>query len=293
MDRMVYFMCILDSMNLPQQSVVYYNSCTSGYFSIIESGYIHNSGGVPRFGSRLLEHHALVYLVEGHGFYQTTPNRRRDIDQGMLFLVKPHAPHAYGPHKGEHWHEAYLVIAGDWIELLLKHRRLPDEATDWHAHPVAWWLKRWLALVDSEKLPSEERNYREAARFAQFLNDLAAYQTTQHQAEANPDWLARVEGLFKSTLRTKPDYEKIARSLGMSYDHFRKTFTRATGVSPARYRTMIQMNEAATWLLQPGATIQAAADHFGFCDPFHFSKRFKQIHHCSPKAFLARSYRLP
>jgi AraC-like DNA-binding protein len=278
-------------MDRPQQSCVYYNSHPSRYFSIVEGGYIHNSGGIPRFGSRILDCPALVYLVEGRGTYETSPGEIRPIRKGMLFLVSPKRPHAYGPLPGEYWHEAYIVMDGDWVALLLKHGLLPDEKTDWFANPTTYWLNRWLGLMDKDHLPSAKRNRREAARFHQFITDLKTHQTTHQQGEATADWLTRVENQLRASLRTKADYAAIARTMGMSYDHFRKSFARVTGVSPARYRAILQMNEAASWLLQPGATVQAAADHFGFCDPFHFSKRFKHIHRTSPKAFLARRYR--
>ena len=280
-------------MDHPLESCVYYNSHPSQFFSIVEGGYVHNSRGIPGFGSRILDRHALVYLVAGRGTYETRLGQKRPIHEGMLFLVSPNRPHAYGPLPGEYWHEAYVVLAGDWVALLLKHGLLPDEKTDWFAKPTAYWLNRWLGLMDKDRLPSAERNRREAAQFHQFITDLKTYQTTHQQGEATASWLTEAENQLKASLCTKVDYAAIARTMGMSYDHFRKSFTRVTGFSPARYRAILQMNEAASWMLQPGATVQGAADHFGFCDPFHFSKRFKQIHHCSPKAFLARSYRLP
>jgi AraC-like DNA-binding protein len=78
----------------------------------------------------------------------------------------------------------------------------------------------------------------------------------------------------------------IARRVGLPYETFRKRFTEAMGVSPARYRTQKRI-EAACQLLRftPQLTNREAAEALGFADEFHFSRRFKEKVGVSPRQY--------
>jgi AraC-like DNA-binding protein len=73
----------------------------------------------------------------------------------------------------------------------------------------------------------------------------------------------------------------------MSYDGFRKRFTRATGLPPARYRGTRLIDRACELMQQGALTDRQIAEQLGFCDEFYFSRRFKQVTGRRPRQFRA------
>jgi AraC-like DNA-binding protein len=69
----------------------------------------------------------------------------------------------------------------------------------------------------------------------------------------------------------------IARSLGLSYETFRKKFTRHTGQSPARYRLHRLIERARALITERNLSNKQIAETLGFYDEFHFSRRFHQV----------------
>lgn len=67
----------------------------------------------------------------------------------------------------------------------------------------------------------------------------------------------------------------VARSLGMSYENFRKVFKETVGLSPLQFRLHCKFYYAQS-LLSDGCSIQETAMKTGYQDPFIFSKQFKK-----------------
>lgn len=77
------------------------------------------------------------------------------------------------------------------------------------------------------------------------------------------------------------DYQKIADSLNMSYENFRKIFKELIGVSPAKFHTQEKIKQA-TLMLESGLSIREVALLTGYSDVFAFSKQFKKTTGISP-----------
>jgi AraC-like DNA-binding protein len=55
--------------------------------------------------------------------------------------------------------------------------------------------------------------------------------------------------------------------------------------SPGSFHMKSNMDRACEILRNPDQTIRTVAGYLGFCDEFHFSRRFKQIVGLSPTQF--------
>jgi AraC-like DNA-binding protein len=71
----------------------------------------------------------------------------------------------------------------------------------------------------------------------------------------------------------------------MSYTLFRKRFLELTGATPSQYRTVEIIRRACGRLLETDDPLYQIAADLGFHDPFHFSRRFKQVVGLSPSDF--------
>lgn len=77
----------------------------------------------------------------------------------------------------------------------------------------------------------------------------------------------------------------MAKSVGMSPNHFIKRFTNVFGMTPARYRQRRRLATAQRMLADSDITVDAVARHCGFCDGFHLSKVFRRLLRTTPSAY--------
>jgi AraC-like DNA-binding protein len=101
-------------------------------------------------------------------------------------------------------------------------------------------------------------------------------------------WLQRAYELISAgdTHATFP-MESVAAAIDMSYATFRSKFTALARMSPGRYHALQVMRNACRWMHEESLSSKEIADRLGFCNEYHFSKRFKQIIGTSPSVYRA------
>jgi transcriptional regulator GlxA family with amidase domain len=70
--------------------------------------------------------------------------------------------------------------------------------------------------------------------------------------------------------------QKLARSLHLSYAHFRRIFKQQTGLSPYQYHLQLRINRAREMLHGTTLTVKQVARQLNFENAYHFSKIFKR-----------------
>jgi AraC-like DNA-binding protein len=113
---------------------------------------------------------------------------------------------------------------------------------------------------------------RRICRLQQFLGDIALEPEIQSTA---PRWLPRALHLLIDSPECAPG--AVARQLGLSYETFRKDFTRHTGLPPVRYRLHRRIDQARLLIAGQRLTNKQVAETLGFYDEFHFSRRFHEV----------------
>jgi AraC-like DNA-binding protein len=243
--------------------------------SVTLAGMIHQSMGVPPGRMRVLGAWALVLVVEGGGTYYQKPNVRLPVTKGSMILVHPRRAHAYGPEPGGRWDEIYLVFRGDVFN--------------------AWEqaLEPLQAVAQMREVPGLFKTMRHAATAADPATAMVLVQQVlaeflKHSRAASPlvrpHWIDEAKHSFvDSNGQITP--RKVARQLGIAYENFRKAFTRHTGISPGRFASGIVAEHAGHLLRHTDLPLREVARQLGFCDEFHFSKRFKQTTGMTPSMF--------
>jgi len=85
------------------------------------------------------------------------------------------------------------------------------------------------------------------------------------------------------TLSSKMTVSQVAETLNMSEQKLRQMFITYTGLPPKRYMEEKKLKTALELLEATTMTIKEIALQCGFCDQFHFNKRFKKRFGISPK----------
>jgi AraC-like DNA-binding protein len=253
--------------------------------AILAAGFGRDSGGVP--GSkpmRILGRYAIVLVVDGSVRYQDANGLDRIVKAGHLILIFPHLAHRYEPEQGAEWTHFWLVFEGPSFDLWQENGLVSPLLPIHRAEPIDYWLRRFEAVLGARRQPGIAPPLVEVCRLQLALAELlAAGGPTPHGEDAG--WVASACALLEADLSGDLDLTKLAHDLGMSYDGFRKQFTRSVGQPPSRYRMTRRIERACEMTLEGNLTHRRIAELLGFHDEFHFSRRFKQLTGWSPRDY--------
>ncbi len=255
---------------------------------VIVAGIVRDSPGISsKKPGRVLNHYALVYIINGGGYFEDERGFKHQLRKGDLLFLFPGIGHTYGPGPEDFWHEIFIIFEGEIFDLWQKGGLLNPDHPLLHLEPVDYWFNRFKDAVWSVPQSGAEYALIRIARLQQLLADirLAVQQQQSSGNHTDSQWLAEAKARLKAAVNKQPDYETIAAGLGMSYDGFRKRFSKEAGVSPAKYHTLRRIDRACELLLNEDLTSKEIAHHLGFSDEYHFSRRFKQIVGVSPSGF--------
>lgn len=230
---------------------------------------------------RRFDGYALVLVFSGHGTYRDVRGRDEPVGGGDAILVTPGFEHWYGPPDGQRWGELFVVFEGPLFDLLAGAGVLGPERPLLRGRGAAEWVERTTALVGAATPSSPEAALSELWSFGALLLDLLG--PAAPVPERDP--IGTAQRLLASDLDASLDLVDVARSVGLGYERFRHRFSAEAGSSPARYRDQRRIEAARELLRHTELPHRQIAAILGFADEFHFSKRFRALVGCSPRAF--------
>lgn len=266
---------------------IYQGSSQSPIGRVIEAAFIDFSRGLPRDTMRHLGSYAAVYAWRAAGWFKDARGLVHRVRDGDLILVFPDVGHSYYPGEDEQWSEIFFMFDGPVFDLWRASGVLDPARPIVNLQPTDHWLHRFSTAVSAE-CDAATALLQQVCRVQQVLADALAQ---HHRPAQTPDqriWLHQAQTLLEQAdTGAEIDWEGISRACGMSYEGFRKRFTHLAGTSPGRYH-MTRLISRACPLLRSGHTNRDVAESLGFCDEYHFSRRFKQIMGLSPTEFRRR-----
>jgi transcriptional regulator GlxA family with amidase domain len=154
-----------------------------------------------------------------------------------------------------------------------------------HVEPVDYWLRRFEEVVAGRVPMDEKQSVAQLCKLQQAIADVLQSDRRDPAAKGDAEWLIRVCAFLEADLEKPMYFESVAKRMAMSYESFRKKFLKLAGTSPGRYR-MARVIDRACGMVQDGKlSNRQIAAALGFCDEFHFSRRFKQVTGKSPSEF--------
>lgn len=249
------------------------------------AGTIRGSPGLSRAKMRVLGSYALVYLLHGGGEYKDASGRCERVSQGNLLWIFPELPHFYGPSPRSRWDEIYFLFEGPLFELWRDQKIITPEKPVWRLEPLDFWFGRLKELA-RPAAPGPQGMLRRLGHWQILVADMIF--AMREAGQSSPPWLEGACQLLEQEgdALSLPD---IARLTGFSYETFRKKFSEALGLAPAKYRQARLIERACTFLMQRNLSHRQIAERLGFCDEFHFSKVFRQHMGISPRAFRGKA----
>jgi AraC-like DNA-binding protein len=107
---------------------------------------------------------------------------------------------------------------------------------------------------------------------------------------SEPDPVAlKVREVIHQTYEGPCSISDIALDLDIDHSVLTKSFTKAFGIPPVKYRNILRVHDSVRHLLFGNKTATAAAFDVGFEDLSRFNKNFKQIMEAVPSQFVFRA----
>jgi len=234
---------------------------------------------------RTTPHYLLVYTLEGEANYFDDTGVRAILQKGTLTWTRPGVNQGYGPRPGSRWSEFFMWFCGPVFDTWQAQGIPGARSRILHLEPIEYWIERFVEIVQPKTTAPVETSF---VRLCRLQHILAEALQIQEKNQENTELIVWRETacsrLTEGDLNT-PSLEDVARSFNMSYSLFRQRFLRVTGKTPGKFRTLEMMRRACSQLSETNRSLAQIAQHFGFHDQFHFSRRFKEEIGMSPSSF--------
>lgn len=251
-----------------------------GYFPKAQWHYVERREGVSQL--------VLIYCIAGSGFAQIG-DTAATIRPGQVLVIPPGMPHIYRADIDDPWSIYWLHVAGSKMDTVL--RLLELEAGKFTLFPG---LDPALRSFFDQVIQTLEKGYlRSSLRMVatalhQVLNLLISARSFQHGGKDHHDReIRKIVDLMSNSLDQSLTLPELARSANMSTSHFAALFKKQTGFAPIDYYVRLKMQRACYLLDVTDMPVKEIAAQLGYDDPLYFSRRFRQIHNCSPTQYQA------
>lgn len=239
-------------------------------------------------GPRTLSQFAVVYVTDGHGFFEYEDGRRQAAMPGALIQLVPGKPHRYGPTKPGQWSEIYFVFEGALFDCWREACELSESRLAGPLLPVSHWSRRFEALLELTEEDRKSDPLVAACGLQALLAEATAGGGPQGDTEGSRDpamFRETVGAIIERNVRYDLDFRLVADELGLGYETFRKRFRASFGQSPHRYLAARVVRRASMRLRDPATLDKEIAAELGFSDEHYFSRRFHQIAGMSPTEY--------
>ena len=268
--------------NAHQIQFLHHGSEESGLGRITTVARLEDSDGTPGTKRRKLGSYALVYVQSGSGTYED-PQQILEVNAGDLILLRPEVEHRYKPNEKTIWNEYFMLFEGPLFELWEQQGLFPANRPLLKLDPIELWLTRFKEIYASGTSPLQQ-----VTRLQDFLAEALKHDRYQVETQSTQVWIDRARHFLEQHLNDSEGVLHSAQAMGQPYDAFRKKYTRLTGHAPKHTMLNYQMEQAARLLIETNLSSQTIAEQLGFCDQFHFSKRFKQHLGITPSKYRKR-----
>lgn len=261
------------------------NSLLSPLGGIKLAGSIIDSEGV-KTPTRVLNRFSLVLVVDGEGYYKDQSGASMNLVPGDVILIHPDISHWYGPKKGKHWDEIFIIFEGPIFDLWCQEPFLNFAKKHIHLEPLAHWKERFVWACGRQHGDDPHEQAKDVIRMQQLISEI--YKATS-LSDPPLDWI----DLAKSLLEREGDPHKAAEAMNVNYDTFRKKFKKLSGIPPQQYLIYASIKSAKKMLNDTSDPIYKISLKLGYCNEFHFSKQFNKVVGCSPTEYRAMSQNNP
>jgi AraC-like DNA-binding protein len=238
---------------------------------------------MPDWPWRRYDAYAVVLIYSGAGRYRDPEGRDRSVGPGDAIVVRPGRPHWYGP-TGGHWSELFVIFEGPVFDVLFEAGVAGAHEPVRRLEPIESWMGRIEDLLGAPPAEDPVAATTQLLDFVSLVVAMLAGGAPDRVVARQGDPIALARSLLAADLGAKLDLPSVAAQCGLSYETFRRRFTREVGASPGRYRDQRRIEAAVDLLASTRLPHRVIASTLGFADEYHFSKRFRALTGRAPRS---------
>lgn len=205
------------------------------------------------------------------------------VQPGQVILIAPGQPHSYGADPSDAWTIVWAHFGGEELGYWWRFLALPKEGGTIQARcrtPEQLELGRV-----HEQLAAGYDEPRQIAAAAALRWSLAHLSGAGESAGGERDEMKAVATWMREHVGQRVSVTALARRAGLSPAHFSLCFKKHTGFSPIDYFLRLKIRRACGMLDGTLWTVGQIAREVGYEDAFYFSRLFRAIMGCSPRAY--------
>jgi len=230
------------------------------------------------------DYYGVQYSQDGE-FKVVNGAYKRIVTGPWVLITRPGPIFRYGAVPGGQRLHAFVCFKGPRVAAYIKSGLLPINPHDpliriTRPERFLETLRQLVVLIN----PLTGANY---PRAVHKLEDLLL-QLHEQPPESGvfPEYLRAEFIKLVSQLNETPehawDFKAAARSMSISYPHFRRLFRRHSGIAPGHFLILARLRQAANRLISTNLQMKILAEQCGFRDNLYFSKLFKKYYHLPP-----------
>ncbi|HCE46278.1 MAG TPA: hypothetical protein DET40_22255 [Lentisphaeria bacterium] len=226
---------------------------------------------------RYFEFYCISHLIRGRGWYWVPGKPLEPFVEGEAVLVTPRFIHCYSG-LGADYVEDTVCFTGIVADCLYRTGLFKDGIIG------IGKARRLLPIIEKVSDPSRNSQIQANIELQKLIVDLYFENRDLKDKGRHPFLNALIEGI-KSSPGKLWTVSAMAEFCSLSEAQFRRVFYGHTGTSPKNYVDRLKIMQAAENLSNSTESVADIAIQFGYSDPFHFSRRFKQITGLSPENY--------
>jgi AraC-like DNA-binding protein len=205
------------------------------------------------------------------------------VRPGQVILIAPGQPHSYGADPSDAWTIVWAHFGGEELGFWWRLLALPKEGGIIQARcrtPEQLELGRV-----HEQLSAGYDEPRQIAAAATLRWSLAQLSGAGESAGGERDEIEAVATWMREHVGQRVSVAALARRAGLSPAYFSLCFKQHTGFAPIDYFLRLKIRRACGMLDGTPWTVERIARELGYEDAFYFSRLFRSIMGCPPKAY--------
>ena len=225
---------------------------------------------------RVFEFYSLSCLSRGSGRLWLSDSSEVKLDEGDWVLICPGDLNRYGGSDDQPYVEDSIRFCGPVVDNLRESGVIKSGVIKgYHCRPIP-------VIHELACDPGENAQINANISLQKLLVELYNVRVRECAAPS-------VVELLITEIKQRPDYwwtvSELAEYCQMSTDRLRRSFLQQTGMLPKQYIEELKMRQAAALLLNSTLSVSEVASQFGYVDPYHFSRRFKQRIGAAPEKY--------
>ncbi|MDD5596869.1 MAG: helix-turn-helix transcriptional regulator [Victivallaceae bacterium] len=225
---------------------------------------------------RYFEFYDLSHMFDGDGWYAAADGKIREVKKGSGILVTPGFKHKYGGGNKPYIEDSisfYGPLADHLFSCGIIKNGILKIGTG----------RRLLPIIELALDSARDAQIKANLELQKLLIELY-FENKSSLISENPAFVQLLEEIKKSPGKYW-DLDSMAAFCSLSVSQLNRIFKKETGITAKNYIDNLKMQLASEMLARKTVTVKDIAAELGYPDPYHFSRRFKELKGFSPQRY--------